>query len=232
MIEYAPQPLGGDPSMHVHTMYRDPDQRLRPEGGAKMSARRLVVCALALLAAAPAGAHRLDEYLQATTLAVEKGRVEVEIRLTPGVAVFPIVFASIDSDADGVMSAKEQRAYADRVTGDLSLSVDGRRLPLRLVSSTFAPRELLQEGRGEIQLQLEADVPGAAARRRLTFENHHQSRIGSYLVNGLVPRDPDIQLGAQHRNHDQSFYRLDYVDGSVPASVLVVHAVVGAVGLD
>ncbi len=23
-IEYAPQPLGGDLSMHVHTMYRDP----------------------------------------------------------------------------------------------------------------------------------------------------------------------------------------------------------------
>jgi hypothetical protein len=24
VIEYAPQRLGGDPSMHVHTMYRDP----------------------------------------------------------------------------------------------------------------------------------------------------------------------------------------------------------------
>ena len=24
VIEYAPQPLGGDPSMHLHTMYRDP----------------------------------------------------------------------------------------------------------------------------------------------------------------------------------------------------------------
>lgn len=24
VIEYAPQPLGGDPSMHIHTMYRDP----------------------------------------------------------------------------------------------------------------------------------------------------------------------------------------------------------------
>ena len=24
VIEYAPQPLGGDPTMHVHTMYRDP----------------------------------------------------------------------------------------------------------------------------------------------------------------------------------------------------------------
>ena len=24
VIEYAPQRLGGDPSMHIHTMYRDP----------------------------------------------------------------------------------------------------------------------------------------------------------------------------------------------------------------
>jgi hypothetical protein len=24
VIEYAPQPLGGDLSLHVHTMYRDP----------------------------------------------------------------------------------------------------------------------------------------------------------------------------------------------------------------
>ena len=24
VIEYAPQPLGGDPSLHIHTIYRDP----------------------------------------------------------------------------------------------------------------------------------------------------------------------------------------------------------------
>jgi hypothetical protein len=24
VIEYAPQPLGGDPTLHIHTMYRDP----------------------------------------------------------------------------------------------------------------------------------------------------------------------------------------------------------------
>ena len=24
VIEYAPQPLGGDPTMHLHTIYRDP----------------------------------------------------------------------------------------------------------------------------------------------------------------------------------------------------------------
>lgn len=185
-----------------------------------MSARAVVVCTLVLLAATPVGAHRLDEYLQATTIAVEKQRVQAEIRLVPGVAVFPTVFAGIDSDSDGVMSVAEQRAYAQRVLDEVSLSAEGRRLPLRLVSSTFAPKELLQEGRGEIQLRLEADVTGTAARRRLTFENHHQRQIGVYLVNALVPRDPDIRLGAQQRSDDQSLYHLDYADASAPAGAL------------
>lgn len=34
VIEYAPQPLGGDPSMHIHSMYRDPtnDYGRKPAG--------------------------------------------------------------------------------------------------------------------------------------------------------------------------------------------------------
>ena len=49
---------------------------------------------------------------------LEKDRVQAQIRLTPGVAVFPIVLAKIDTDADGVISEAEQRAYAERVLGD------------------------------------------------------------------------------------------------------------------
>ena len=176
------------------------------------------VCALVLLTAPSAGAHRLDEYLQATTIAVERGRVHAELRLVPGIDVFPIVFAEIDRNSDGVASATEQRAYAERVLADISLTVDGRELPLRLVSSTFGPWELLQAGRGEIHLRLEAEVPLSVWKRTLTFENRHQSPISVYLVNGLVPRDSDIQLTAQQRNYDQSFYRLDYTDGTTPVA--------------
>jgi hypothetical protein len=183
-----------------------------------MSARRAVLWTLLVLTAMPAGAHRLDEYLQATTIAVEKGRVHGAIRLTPGVLVFPTVFAEIDRNRDGVASEAEQRAYAERVLADLSLSLNSSRLPVRLVSWTFAPTQLLQEGRGEIQVEFEADVPGTAAARRLTFENHHHRSIGVYLVNGLVPRDPATRLGSPQRNDDQSFYQLDYVDTSATAA--------------
>ena len=179
---------------------------------------KLAAAALLLLVATPAAAHRLDEYLQAATIAVERTRVHLELRLAPGVAVLPTVLAGIDANADGVIDAGEQRGYAARVARDLVLRVDGDRLPLRLVSSTYPSLAELREGRGEILLAFDADVPDGGPERRLTFENRHQPRIAAHLVNGLVPRDPDIRFATQRRNYEQSSYALDYVQvGGYPA---------------
>ena len=93
-----------------------------------------------LLLSNPAFAHRLDEYLQATTISIEKDRVAGQLRLTPGVAVFPIVIAAIDTDHDEVISNAEQKAYAGRVLADLSLFMDGESVKLQLVSTAFPTR--------------------------------------------------------------------------------------------
>jgi hypothetical protein len=186
-----------------------------------MKTRLAAAGAIFLSVGTPTSAHRLDEYLQASTISVEKDRVQAQIRLTPGVAVFPIVLAKIDTDADGVISEAEQRAYAERVLGDLSLTIDGDRLRLRLVSSKFATAEQMKEGRGDIRLKFNADVPRSGLNRRIIFENHHLSPIAVYLVNCLVPCDPDIRVTAQNRNYQQSFYQLDYVQAGLcsgPAS--------------
>jgi hypothetical protein len=180
-----------------------------------MKTRLAVTCAILFFVGTSASAHRLDEYLQATTISVEKDRVQAQIRLTPGVTVFPTVLAIIDTDGDGVISEAEQRTYTGWVLGDLSLTIDGDRLQLRLVSSKFASIEEMKEGRGEIQLEVEADVSSGGPNRKLVFENQHQSRIAAYLVNCLVPRDPDIRITAQNRNYEQSFYQLDYVQTDV-----------------
>ena len=166
----------------------------------------------------PTLAHRLDEYLQATTLSIERDRVQAQISLTPGVAVFPMVLAKIDTDTDGVISDAERQAYAERILRDLSLTVDGDRLRLRLVSSEFARTEEMKEGRGDIRLKFNADLPRSGPNRRLIFENHHLSPIAAYLVNCLVPRDPGIQVTAQKRNYEQSFYQLDYAQAGVRSS--------------
>jgi len=183
-----------------------------------MKTRLALTGAILFFVGTSASAHRLDEYLQATTISVEKDRIQVQIRLTPGIAVVPSVLRNIDIDADGVISNAEQRSYIERVLGDLSLTIDGDRLQLRLVSAKFANIEEMKEGLGEIQLELEADVPSGGPNRKLVFENKHQSRIAAYLVNCLVSRDPDIRITAQNRNYEQSFYQLDYVQTDVRSS--------------
>jgi hypothetical protein len=196
------------------------DERLRPEAHSEMRTRFAAACAI-LLFAASSHAHRLDEYLQATTLSLDEDRVQANIRLIPGVAVFPVVLATIDTDSDGILSEAEQRAYAERVHRDLSLTTNGERLRFRLISWTFPNLDTLKEGLGEIQLEFDAHVPRRASSRRLVFENHHQSAIGTYLVNCLVPRDEAIRITAQSRNRDQSLYQLDYLQaGTHSASVL------------
>ena len=183
-----------------------------------MKARLAAACAILLSLGTSTSAHRLDEYLQATNLSVEKDHVQARLRLIPGVAVFPTVFASIDTNADRVLSATEQQAYAEQVLHDLSLTMDGHALQLRLVSWEFAKTSEMKEGRGDIQLDFHAEVLPSGRNRKLVFENHHQSRIAVYLVNCLVPRDPDIHVTAQHRNYQQSRYELDYVQADIPPS--------------
>jgi len=176
-----------------------------------MKARLIAAAAIGLVLGVPASAHRLDEYLQATILSVEKDHVQVSMRLIPGVAVSSAVIASIDSNGDGVISEAEKWDHARRVLSDLSLSVDGTGLRPRLVSVDFPQVEQMKEGLGEIHIEFIADLPPGGPRRRLILENHHESRSAAYLMNCLVPRDRDIRIVAQHRNEQQSVYQLDYV---------------------
>ena len=173
--------------------------------------RQLAAAAILVLAVTPALAHRLDEYLQGALLSVEKSSLQAQLTLTPGCGrILPIVIADIDTDEDGTISETEQRAYAGHVLRDLSLAIDGHRLTPELSRMRFPAIEEMKEGRGEIQIEFHAGLPPGGRTRRLTFENHHESRIAAYQVNSLVPRDPDIQIVKQNRNYLQSFYQLDY----------------------
>jgi len=166
--------------------------------------------ALLLVTATPANAHQLDEYVQASKISIARDLVRVELRLTPGVTVLSRVLAVIDTNGDGILSADEQRAYAERVRGDLSLALDGKPLSLRLVTLGFPDVAEMKEGLGEIRMDFEATVPAGGAGRRLTFENHHLRDVAVYLANALVPQDSAIRIGAQHRSYEQSSFTLEY----------------------
>ena len=57
--------------------------------------------------------------------------MELELDLTPGVAVADAIIADIDRDRDGALSADEKRAYVERVLDAIELRVDGQLLQRR-----------------------------------------------------------------------------------------------------
>lgn len=175
-----------------------------------MSARWAALAAAFPWLAAAAPAHPPDEYLQATLVSVGRDRVGLNLRLTPGAAAARQVLAAIDADGDGAVSDAEQRAYAERLRGDLSAEIDGAPLPLRLVASEFPTAEEFAAGAGGIRLEFEAGLPPGGPARRLALENRHQSDIAVYLVNCLVPREPGVRVVAQARNFTQSRYQVDF----------------------
>jgi hypothetical protein len=179
-----------------------------------------VLLSLALLAfPRPSFGHRLDEYLQATTISLEKDRIALEMRLSPGVAVAPFVIAAIDRNGDGVISPAEEATYVAQLLGDVTLTLDGDALPLHLTSKVFASVQDMREGLGEIHLEFWADVPRQdIGARKLLFENGHLKQIAAYLANAIVPADPDLRITGQTRNFQQSSYRLDYTQVRISLS--------------
>lgn len=152
-----------------------------------------------------ASAHRLDECLQATLVAIAPERVRLEINLTPGVEVADHMLSLIDLDRDGVISAGESAAYAERVKRDLQLRVDRHEVSLELTASQFPEVEEMRSGFGIVQLEFTATPPTlAGGAHEISFENHHQPSASVYLFNATKPKSAAIKIDRQTRNRNQS----------------------------
>ena len=174
------------------------------------------ICRLPLLLALlafPSGvfAHRDDQYLQATLVAIEPGGVRLQINLKPGVAVAEQVIAEIDRDRDGAISKNEAAGYAELLKRDLTLRIDGRDLELKLTRSEFVPPAELRTGSGIIQVEFSAIFgPLAAGPHRLTFENRHLTTVSVYLINAAQPRFAAVRITSQKRNDNQSAGEIEF----------------------
>jgi HupE / UreJ protein len=180
--------------------------------------RTLLAVLLAFAATAPALAHRLNQYLQATTIAVAPDGVTLQVRLTPGVDIAATVIAALDGDHDGTLSSAEAQAYAEEVVRDLSLAIDGRPVALRLQSWAVAPLSAMTSGQGESIVTMSAPFTGGAGAHELAFENRHQPSVAAYLVNALQPQSADVRIGSQRRSYDQSHYTMTFTTGAHAAA--------------
>ena len=179
-----------------------------------MNARRLFVSFAVgfwLAAPAPAGAHRLDEYLQATRLSLDVERIGLEMDLTAGVGLASEVWAWIDTNRDGLISDAEGDAYARQLLRSVVLSVDGRPVPIMVDDVRVPPLHEMRLGVGTLQVRATAQVRAAGTgRHHVSYVNTHRSESSVYLVNALVPADPHIQIAAQRRDPAQHGLTLDY----------------------
>lgn len=202
-----------------------------------MSASRLHALVLLLLVPSVAGAHRLDEYLQAARVAVSMDAVIVELDLTPGASIARAIAARVDRDDNGAVSPREAEAYARAVIADLDLSVNRQVAPLTLTRVEAPAISEMLDGVGTIRLTVHADVAmPAASRRAIRFTNRHASGESVYLVNALTPTDRTIVLERQTRDVEQRTMELEYTvqHGQARAlgwSVLGLSLVLGLVRL-
>jgi len=172
---------------------------------------RLVLLLALLVFPSAVFAHRDDQYLQASLVAIEPNAVRLQLNLTPGIAVAERVIAEIDHDRDGAISENEAAAYADSLQRDLTLRMDGRNLQLKLTASELVPPEELRTGAGIIQMEFSAIFgPLAAGPHSLTLENRHLTTMSVYLINAAQPRFATVQITRQKRNQNQSAGEIEF----------------------
>jgi hypothetical protein len=185
-----------------------------------MKAMKIVAVATAMMFAAPADAHRLDELLQAVQVHLFANHVELEVTLTPGVNLAGAFFAGADRDGNGSVSPAEAETFAARWLEKVTLTIDGTAVQPRIASATFPPLQDLSGGEGIVRISVRS--PDAALRgghHQLSIRNDNEPDASIYLENAVIPIDKRIVIATQRRNTTQSMYTVDY-DVASPLSWL------------
>src|SRR5688500_7529983 len=169
-----------------------------------------------------ASAHVLDEYLQSVKLSVTPLSVYVELRLTPGVEIADRVLALIDVDRNGDMSFEEVQAYGRRVSEDLTLEIDGRRVSLETSGFRLLGPGEMKNGEGSIVLPFVAMLEAGARQfsvgeHQIALRNYHLTELSSYQANVLAPRFETIKITDQQRDPLQRELHVRFqVDATIP----------------
>jgi hypothetical protein len=167
---------------------------------------------IAVVVCATVSAHRRDEYLHAARLAIEPGRVDLELDLTPGIAVAETIIARLDHDGDGRVSPAEEREYVDRMLRATVLDIDGHALLVEPIRSTFPALNDFRRGNGTIQIQAVAALPPQApGDHHLSLRHTNQGDASVFLANAFVPTSDRVIIMAQRRDPTQRSLTIDYV---------------------
>jgi hypothetical protein len=191
----------------------------------------VLAMATAVVVNSAVSAHRRDELLQAARIAIEPGRVELALDLTPGMGVAEAIIAELDCNQDAWLSPDETSAFVHRVLAAIELDIDGQPLQVTPVASTFPDLDTFRRGEGTIHVQSVANVPRLSnGNHYLTFRNMHRRDVSVYLANALVPETGRISITAQRRDGNQRDLTIDYVlrESTLLTPVSLLSGIAGA----
>jgi hypothetical protein len=184
---------------------------MQAASGSRIAIASALGLIIAIAASTDLSAHRKDEFLQAARLAVAPGRIELQLDLTPGIAIADDIIADIDDNRDGKLSVNERQAYVGRVLSAIDVEIDGHAVSVASIASSFPDLETFRRGEGTIQLRLDATLPQlSAGAHHLSYRNSYRHDVGAYLANALVPDSDQVAITAQRRDADQRDLTIDY----------------------
>ena len=187
-----------------------------------MQSLRLALTSMLLLVPAlPAGAHRLDELLQATYVAVGAEQTRIELHLAVGAEVAGQIRGLVDRDRDGAMSAAERERFVIEHLAQVDLTIDGRRQRLTLGRHEFPDDGALAAGVGVIRVTGVTAAPGEG-RHALVVTNRTVPAISVYQANALQPQTDKIEIVAQSRDLRQQTLRVDYTVAEAPLTTAAI----------
>jgi len=179
-----------------------------------LRAGRTATLALAVVATVgvvtDVSAHRRDEYLQAARVGIEPSRIEVELDLTPGIAVAESIIAGIDYDRDGALSPNEMHDYVAQVLNAIDFRSDGQSLRLEPIGWNVPDAAALRRGEDSIRLRAAAPVRLMSGAHQVSLRNSYRPDISVYMANTLASGSDRIAVGAQRRDPEQRELIVDY----------------------
>ncbi len=173
--------------------------------------RRAWAVAALMLAICPATvAHRLDECLQATRIAVFHDHLTIKTYVTPGTLLAAGIFSKIDADGDGAISESEGRDYGEKFLRGISLHIDDVSQPIALAGFEYPTLAELSGGEAMIRFELSANTLRVAGRHQVVFQNDNDPTSSIYLANTMMPEDPSIAIVSQKRDQTQRAITIEY----------------------
>lgn len=137
----------------------------------------IIVAAFLFLPLHNAKAHPADLYAHTIAVTLAQTDMRIEWQVKPGLLLVNFIWNEMDANQDGSVSEEEGRDWSESRLGQLTVSLDGKSLPLTVDSITIpSSLQAFQAGEEILRFELSAELTqNANNTQRIVIENDWES---------------------------------------------------------